>query len=62
MSGDFKYPDDVAMAYELPGVYDGVSVWQLKNGRMVNRFAGEGSRREALIDEWIAENSGRSAG
>ena len=62
MSGDWKYPDDVAMAYELPGVYDGVCAWLLKNGRLVNRFAGEGSRREALTDEWIATNSDRSVG
>lgn len=36
-------------------IYDGVIIWVLKDGRYVNRFRGDGSRREAKIDELIEE-------
>lgn len=36
------------------GIYDGVIVWVLKDGTKVNRFAGEGSRREQRVDDFIA--------
>jgi hypothetical protein len=50
-------PDDEDISYgiEIPGVYDGVAVWVLKDGTMVNRFAGEAGyeRRAARIQEYI---------
>lgn len=30
--------DDIEMLIELPGVYDGVSVYQMKDGTYVNRW------------------------
>lgn len=53
MVNDWKYPDDVDHTIELPGVYDGVCIWVLKDGRVLNRFAGEGSRRERDTDRYI---------
>lgn len=50
--------DQVALAIEIPGVYDGTCVWLLKDGTLVNRFSswpGFG-RRAARVDEWIAEH------
>lgn len=52
-------PDDIS--YGIDGgyerIYDGVIVWVLKDGRMINRFRGEGSRRERRIDELIEKES-----
>lgn len=52
---DFNYPDDVE--YGIDGgydrIYDGVIIWVLKDGRCINRFRGEGSRREQKIDALI---------
>lgn len=32
--------EDIAYGIELPWIFDGVSVWVLKDGRRINRFAG----------------------
>jgi hypothetical protein len=50
--------DDIAYGIEISGVYDGVAVWVLKDGTMVNRFAGEPGyeRRAARIQEYIDFN------
>lgn len=51
---DWTY-DDVAMFYELTGVYDGWSVAELKDGRLVNRWSAEDyPRRHAAAAEFIA--------
>jgi hypothetical protein len=51
----FQYPEDVQYSQEIPGVYDGVCVWFLKDGRILNRFADENSNRSLRIDRWIEE-------
>ena len=51
--------DDIAIGIELPGVYDGVAVWLLKDGRFVNRFRqspGWSPHRVKAADEWIANH------
>lgn len=52
-------PDDIS--YGIDGgyerIYDGVIVWVLKDGRLINRFRGEGSHREARIDLFIERAS-----
>lgn len=51
--------DDVALAIEIPGVYDGTAVYLMKDGSLVNRFrltGGWGERRAARVDAWIAEH------
>ena len=45
MPEDYKW-EDVETFIELRGVYDGWSVAVLKDGRKINRWRGEGSRRE----------------
>ncbi len=46
--------DDIALAVEIPGLYDGSAVFLLKDGRVVNRFAGTGwGSLPARVDEWI---------
>jgi hypothetical protein len=47
--------EDIAYGIEIRGVYDGVAVWVLKDGTMVNRFADEPGyeRRAARIQEYI---------
>ena len=50
--------DDIALAVEIPGVYDGAAVYLLKDGTLVNRFEGQtgwGSRPQR-VDEWIAKH------
>lgn len=37
--------DDIVMLYEIPGVYDGWSAAELKDGRVVNRWTAD-------YDEW----------
>jgi hypothetical protein len=59
---DWKYPDDVATAIEIRGVYDGVCIWVLNDGRWINRFEGDGGRREQAIDRYIAEHGSKEAG
>jgi len=58
-------PDDVA--YHICGcglcmhyrdgsqaIYDGVIAYVLNDGRVINRFKGEGSRRETRTDEFLS--------
>lgn len=51
--------EDIAYGIEISGVYDGVAVWVLKDGTMVNRFADEPGyeRRAARIQEYIDFNT-----
>lgn len=56
MSTDWKYPTDVETGIEIRGVYDGVCIWVLKDGRWINRWEGEGGRRERLTAEYIRAN------
>ncbi len=53
----WSYPDDVDYAIDggWDGIYDGVIVWVLTDGRRINRFRGEGSRREARVDQLYPE-------
>lgn len=48
----WSYPEDVDYAIDggHEGIYDGVIVWVLTDGRQINRFRGSGDRREARID------------
>lgn len=51
--------DDVALAVELPGIYDGTCLWLLKDGSYVNRFRqtpGWQAWRITRVDQWIAEH------
>lgn len=50
--------EDIDYGIEIQGVYDGVAVWVLKDGTMVNRFAGEPGyeRRAARIQDYIDFN------
>lgn len=52
-------PNDIS--YGIDGgyhrIYDGVIIWVLKDGRRINRFRGEGSRREQKIDELLQETT-----
>ena len=54
---------DVAYLIEVRGVYDGWSIAVMKDGRLVNRWAGEPGyeRRAATVDAYIAgeESNGR---
>lgn len=45
---------DIDYVIELRGVYDGWSVAVMKDGSRVNRWAGEGSRRERWTDAFLA--------
>ncbi len=46
--------EDIALAIEIPGVYDGTSCWLLKDGRLVNRWADSPwSGRYRATQEWI---------
>lgn len=57
--------DDVAHGIDgsRDGIYDGVIVWVLKDGRRINRFAGvKGTeRRAARIDAWLANTEGAAS-
>lgn len=50
--------DDIVCAYEIPGLYDGTAVYLLRDGTLVNRFAGAPwpTRLIARVDEWIAQH------
>ncbi len=51
--------DDIALAVEIPGLYDGAAVFLLKSGELINRFRqspGWSARRIAGADEWIAKH------
>lgn len=43
----------VQYVIELRGVYDGWSVAVLEDGSRVNRWAGEGTRRERTVDAFL---------
>ena len=46
--------DDIAVAIELPGVYDGTSVYLLKDGTYRNRWDGTTiTHRKIAAREWI---------
>lgn len=52
--------EDIAVAIEIPEIYDGTCVYLMKDGTLVNRFrvtgwGGQGSRRDR-VDEWIAKH------
>lgn len=53
--------DDVAYGIDggRAGIYDGVIVWVLKDGRHINRWAGkEGfERRAAAVDAWLSRTA-----
>jgi len=54
VSDEFRMEDvefGVDGGYE--GIYDGVIYWVMKDGRLINRFRGEGSRRERRINDLI---------
>jgi len=48
--------DDIVIAVEIPGVYDGTCCWLLRDGRIINRMAAWGGRRESATAAWIAEH------
>lgn len=56
MSADSVDMGQVAHGIELPGIYDGVSVWVMKDGARINRWAGVTGheRRAARVDAWLA--------
>lgn len=35
------------------GIFDGVIVWVMNDGTMINRFEGEGTRREQRVAHYI---------
>lgn len=47
------FPAEDVIGHVLPGVYDGISVWQLPDGRLVNRWSPDYGRRYQLTQEWI---------
>jgi len=53
--------EDVELVIELLGVYDGWSVAVMKDGTRINRWRGEGSRREEVTDAYLRgeESNGR---
>lgn len=51
--GDYVYPHDVSYGVQLSEVYDGEAYRVLRDGRLVNRFHGEGSRRERAVQDVI---------
>lgn len=48
--------DDIVMAVELQGVYDGVCLSLLRDGRIINHMTAFGGRRESATAAWIAEH------
>ena len=54
--------DDVAYGIDggYEGIYDGVIVWVLNDGRRINRWANEEGfeRRAAAVDAWLATAEG----
>lgn len=52
-------PGQIAMRVEIPGVYDGIAAYLMRDGSWVNRFRlrdGWGERRAARTDEWIGKH------
>ncbi|MBJ8342808.1 hypothetical protein JGU71_28350 [Antrihabitans sp. YC3-6] len=54
---DFNHAD-IDYGIEISEIYDGVAVWVLKDGSLVNRFAGRPGweTRAARIDVWITRS------
>lgn len=48
--------DDIALAIEIPGVYDGTSCWLLRDGRIVNRWVRGPRARYEATQRWIDAN------
>jgi len=54
--------DQITLAVEIPGLYDGAAFYPLKDGTLVNRFAHtewhgyRGGRLRVQVDAWIAEH------
>ena len=52
--------DDIAIAVEIPEIYDGTAVYLMKDGTLVNRFRADGwsdyGNRAARVDNWIAKH------
>jgi hypothetical protein len=46
-----NYPEGT-IGIEIRGIYDGVSVWKLPSGKLVNRWP-EDDRRHKPTQEWI---------
>lgn len=47
--------EDIDCGIEVPEIYDGIIVWRLKDGTLVNRWADIPGyeRRAARVDAWI---------
>ena len=50
--------DEVAMTIEVRGIFDGWSVAQMKDGRLLNRWPPD-DRRHQPTQEWIAAHLGQ---
>lgn len=49
--------DDIAIAVEIPGVYDGTSAYLLKDGTWRNRWYGtDFDNRYGRTQDWIDQN------
>ena len=50
--------DDIALLIEVPEIYDGTCAYLLKDGRLVNRFAGKSGWGSLVnrVDAWIAKH------
>lgn len=60
-AGDVEHTDiEYGIDGGRDGIYDGIIVWVLKDGRIVNRFRGENSVRERKIDDYILHELQRS--
>ena len=53
--------DEIAYGVEIPGLYDGVAYWVMKDGSRVNRWAGiEGYERRAAAVQKVMDANGRA--
>lgn len=50
--------DEKALGIEIRGIYDGVSVWKLKDGTLVNRWEPQ-DRCYQPTQDWIEQNRGK---
>lgn len=48
--------DDIALAIEIPDVYDGTSCWLLRDGRLINRWTRGPAARHTATQRWIEAN------
>ncbi len=53
---DIYTTDQIVVAVELKGVYDGACCLLLSDGRIINRMTGFGGIRERRTAEWIAQH------